>query len=160
MAYSNPKNSGTVFGRVTRKPQIFNNSDGSSKVKFTVAAAHNYKTGGQYGTDFVGVQAYIPANRDSLLKVYEELEEGQMVMIGYSLKTNSYPKNGKTIYELVAQINTIDTQIEPKSVRESRQLAKAFNAVEEADAADAPAEPEAEVTPDAVAKDAAENPYV
>lgn len=45
----NIRNYGIVTGRLTRDPQVFENRDGSRKIKFTVAAQNHFTNGqGEY----------------------------------------------------------------------------------------------------------------
>ena len=42
----NIRNYGIVTGRLTRDPAVYNNNDGSRKIRFTVAAQDHFTDGG------------------------------------------------------------------------------------------------------------------
>lgn len=64
---SNPRNSGTVIGRLTKDPVVFNNQDGSKKVAFTLMADHDYTDAqGNRGADAVPVEAFVRATTNGL----------------------------------------------------------------------------------------------
>lgn len=135
----NIKNFGVIVGRLTKNPVIFNNSDGSRKVMLTVAAQQNYKNAAnERGTDFISLEAFV-SNKSQGLGVYEYMHSGDMVGLSYTVKSNSYEKNGETVYTQVLQVTDVDL-MESKAAQ-ARRAAVAANAAA-VDAA-APAAPEA-----------------
>lgn len=137
----NIKNYGVIIGRLTKDIVVFPNSDGSKKVMLTVAAQDNFKNAaGERGTQFVNLEAFV-SNQSQGLGVYEYMHKGDLVGIGYTVKSNSYEKNGETIYTQVLQVTDVDL-MESKSAQ-ARRAAVATNAAAVAPAADAPAAPAA-----------------
>lgn len=122
----NIKNFGTVIGRLTKEPVVFSNSDGSRKVMLTVATQDNFKNaGGERGTQFVNLEAFV-SNQTQGLGVYDYMHKGDMVGIGFTVKSNSYEKNGETVYSQVLQVTDVDL-MESKTAQE-RRAAIAANA--------------------------------
>lgn len=131
----NVRNYGCITGRLTKEPKVFTNSDGSRKVMLTVAAQQNFKNaGGERGTDFVNLEAFV-SNQSQGLGVYEYMHTGDMVGLAYTVKSNSYEKNGETIYAQVLQVTDVDLMESKAS--QARRAAVAANAA--AVAGDAPA---------------------
>lgn len=131
---ANTRNLGIATGRLTREANIYENKDGSHKVKLTVAVKDNFKSKGEFGTQFVPVEAFVPKD-SKILPVYEGLAKGDLVSVSYSVVTPEpyTDKNGVTQYPVVLQIQSIDTTLEPKSAKDGRQLAQAV-AAEDLDA--------------------------
>ena len=131
----NIKNFGVITGRLTKEPTVFTNSDGSRKVMLTVAAQDNFKNAaGERGTQFVSLEAFI-SNKSQGLGVYEYMHKGDMVGLSYTVKSNSYEKNGETVYAQVLQVTDVDLMESKAS--QARRAAVAANAA----AIDAPAAP-------------------
>lgn len=121
MATPNLKNSGTVIGRTTREVKIFENSDGSHKAVLTVAARDNFRTKGQYESQFVPLEAFIPKD-SKLLAVFQGIKKGHMIGATYAVTTPApYEKDGVMQYPVVLQIQSIDTTLESKNVRDERE---------------------------------------
>lgn len=136
----NIKNYGVIIGRLTKNPTVFTNSDGSRKVMLTVAAQDNFKNAaGERDSQFVNVEAFV-SNKSANLGVYEYMHKGDMVGIGYTVKSNSYQKNGETVYTQVLQVTDVDL-MESKSAQ-ARRAAVTANA-----AAVAPAPAAADAAP-------------
>ena len=96
------RNFGVVEGRLVREPAIFQNSDGSKKIKFTVAAQDNYKSTTpdgkkEKGSQIINLEAFVPAGRDKT--VYDLMHKGDMIGAQFSVRTNNYEKNGELIYD-------------------------------------------------------------
>lgn len=146
----NIKNFGIINGRLTKEPVIFTNSDGSKKVMLTVAAQDNFKNAaGERGTQFVNLEAFV-SNKSTGLGVYEYMHKGDMVGLSYTVKSNSYEKNGETIYTQVLQVTDVDLMESKAS--QNRRAAIAANAAAVGDApadavVDAPAEAPAAPAP-------------
>lgn len=117
---ANIRNTGTVIGRLTKDPVVFDNSDGSKKVMITVAVKDNFKTHDEYGTQFVQLQAFVSNKKDGL-GVYGFMEKGSMVGIEYSVRTNNYTAaDGTPRYEQILFIEGVDL-MESKSDASARK---------------------------------------
>lgn len=111
---ANLRNVGRVIGRLTKDPVVFTNKDGSRKIMLTVAARDNFKAkDGSTGTQFVPVEAFIPANKQGN-GVYDYMSKGHMVGIEYEVRNNNFKdKDGKDHYEISLLIQAVDL-MEPK----------------------------------------------
>lgn len=111
---ANLRNSGRVIGRLTKDPVIFTNKDGSRKIMITIAARDNFKAkDGSTGTQFVPVEAFVPANKQGN-GVYDYMSKGHMVGVEYEVRNNNYKdKDGKDHYEISLLVQTVDL-MEPK----------------------------------------------
>lgn len=131
----NLDNVGFAEGRCSHDPTVFDNKDGSKKVRITLALADNYKgRDGQRGTQYIPMEAFISADRfaSNGLGVYDNIKSGDKVKVEYSLRNNNYTDKdtGKPVYGIVAVIDSIKMQ-EPKTVTDARHAAKAAEAVVE-----------------------------
>ena len=104
----NIRNFGVAEGRLTRDPYIVENKDGSKKVMLTVAAQNDFKNkDGKRDSQFISLEGFIPAGKDT--GVYTLLHKGDMVGLGYTVRTNNYTdKKGGTVYSQVLFIQTVD----------------------------------------------------
>lgn len=104
----NIRNFGVAEGRLTRDPYIVENRDGSKKVMLTVAAQNDFKNkDGKRDSAFISLEGFIPAGKDT--GVYTLLHKGDMVGLGYTVRTNNYTdKNGEMVYSQVLFIQTVD----------------------------------------------------
>ena len=121
----NLNNYGIVTGRLTTDPFIYQNSDGSRKIRITLAVSDNYKnTNGKRSTQFLPLEAFIPVDRK--LGVFDMVHAGDKISAAYTVKNNNYTdKNtNKMIYRLVLQIERISFE-ESKTTTTARQAAKA-----------------------------------
>lgn len=115
-------NYGVVTGRVTKDPMIYTHSDGSRKVKVTVAAADNFISGPnkEKQTRFIPVEAFIPATKQGN-GVYELIGKGDLIMVGYSVRNNHYiDKNGEQQFNIVLNVEEVQL-LESKSVTDKRK---------------------------------------
>ena len=122
----NLNNYGIVTGRLTTDPFIYQNSDGSRKIRITLAVSDNYKnTNGKRSTQFLPLEAFIPVDRK--LGVFDMVHAGYKISAAYTVKNNNYTdKNtNKMIYGLVLQIERISFE-ESKTTTTARQAAKAI----------------------------------
>lgn len=116
---SNPRNSGTVVGRLTKDPVIFANQDGSKKVAFTLMADHNYTDSeGNRGADAVPVEAFVRATTNGT-GPFASIHKGDLVAVNLKLRQDRYTKQGVEIFELKAIVEDI-TFLEPRSVTQAR----------------------------------------
>ena len=121
----NLNNYGIVTGRLTTDPFIYQNNDGSRKIRITLAVSDNYKnTDGKRSTQFLPLEAFIPVDRK--LGVFDMVHAGDKISAAYTVKNNNYTdKNtNKMIYGLVLQIERISFE-ESKTTTTARQAAKA-----------------------------------
>lgn len=121
----NLNNYGIVTGRLTTDPFIYQNNDGSRKIRITLAVSDNYKNpDGKRSTQFLPLEAFIPVDRK--LGVFDMVHAGDKIFAAYTVKNNNYTdKNtNKMIYGLVLQIERISFE-ESKTTTTARQAAKA-----------------------------------
>lgn len=122
----NLNNYGIVTGRLTTDPFIYQNNDGSRKIRITLAVSNNYKNpDGKRSTQFLPLEAFIPVDRK--LGVFDMVHAGDKISAAYTVKNNNYTdKNtNKMIYGLVLQIERISFE-ESKTTTTARQAAKAI----------------------------------
>ncbi|MGN8807526.1 MULTISPECIES: single-stranded DNA-binding protein [unclassified Blautia] len=122
----NLNNYGIVTGRLTTDPFIYQNNDGSRKIRITLAVSDNYKnTDGKRSTQFLPLEAFIPVDRK--LGVFDMIHAGDKISAAYTVKNNNYTdKNtNKMVYGLVLQIERISFE-ESKTTTTARQAAKAI----------------------------------
>ena len=122
----NLNNYGIVTGRLTTDPFIYQNNDGSRKIRITLAVSNNYKNPeGKRSTQFLPLEAFIPVDRK--LGVFDMVHAGDKISAAYTVKNNNYTdKNtNKMIYGLVLQIERISFE-ESKTTTTARQAAKAI----------------------------------
>lgn len=131
----NLRNNFQAIGRLTQDPAVFDNKDGSKKVRFTIAVKDNY-TGkdGERDSQFIPVEAFITADAAAKngIGVYGNMHQGDLVGVTGQIKNNNYKdKDGVDHYDLVLSIETRDL-LEPKSVTDKRALDRAVAAGEAA----------------------------
>ena len=134
---ANAQNSGIVIGRLSKAVAAFQNGDRSRKMMVTLAVPNNYKDAqGNTTTEFVSLEGFVPADKQD--GVYGLMHEGDLVAIGYHLKSNNYTDktSGEQVYGQVCRIDSIEL-LETKAVTEARAQRKAEEA---AKAAEAPAQ--------------------
>ena len=97
---TNLSNYGVLTGRLTQDPQIFNNSDGSKKVKMTIATQNNYKdANGERSSQFIPTEAFIPAgSAKEGIGPYALMHQGDKVTAMTTLKNNYTDKNAELAY--------------------------------------------------------------
>lgn len=121
----NLNNYGVATGRLTSDPFVYQNTDGSQKVRITLAANDNYKNAdGKRSTQFLPFEAFIPAERN--LGVFSMIHSGDKISVAYTVKNNNYrDKNtNEMIYGIILQIEKISLE-ESKATTTARQAAKA-----------------------------------
>lgn len=135
----NIRNCGTVIGRLTKDPVIFNNGDGSRKIMVTVAAQDNYKNANnERGTQFVALEAFV-SNKSNGLGAFDYMHKGDLVGFEYTVRNNNYTdKNGNNHYGQVLFIQSTDL-MESRKSQAARATANAASAA--ADMPDADEEP-------------------
>ena len=98
----NLNNYGVATGRLTADPFVYQNTDGSQKVRITLATNDNYKNAdGKRSTQFLPFEAFIPADRNP--GVCTMIHSGDKISIAYTVKNNNYrDKNtNEMIYGIV-----------------------------------------------------------
>lgn len=132
---SNIANNVTTIGRLTSDPVLFQNQDGSRRVRLTVAARNNFTSrDGKVKSQFVSLTKLLPSDRGN--GAFDYIHEGDLVGFGSHVESDSYEKNGETIYVQTLEIDTVDLSLEPKAVRIERFNKKqAEKAVKQAEAA-------------------------
>ena len=107
----NLNNYSVATGRLTADPFVYQNTDGSQKVRITLATNDNYKNAdGKRSTQFLPFEAFIPADRNP--GVYTMIHSGDKISIAYTVKNNNYrDKNtNEMIYGIVLQIEKISLE--------------------------------------------------
>lgn len=106
---ANVRNFGIALGRLVADPKVFDNADGSKKVRFTLAVRDNFKTQGEYKSQFIPFEAFIPAGKG--LGVYEYTKKGSLVDLEYSVRSSVQEKDGQKNYfinHLVTSVELLD----------------------------------------------------
>ncbi len=123
----NVKNNFQVIGRLTSDPFIFENKDGSKKVRFTIASKENYKSKkGKRDTQFIPVECFLSAKSVSKndIGVFAYAHKGDYVAVTGRIRNNNFTdKNGELHYELLLQVETYDF-MEYKTTNRNRGLNK------------------------------------
>lgn len=104
----NNRNNGVVIGRLVRDVKRFTNKDNSQKVFLTIAAKRNFKNAkGEYDTDFISVEGFIPSNKTKT--VFDYIKKGDMVAVAYTIRTSAYTDaTGKTNYTSCLFVQNVD----------------------------------------------------
>ena len=128
----NMSNFGICEGRITKKPVMMANKDGSKKAFVTLAVQDNFASGAdkEKKTQFLNLEGFsVPKNRKA--SVYEKLEVGDKVAIQYRVETPSYEKDGQKVYRTVLTIENIQFKesMAEKTARQARHAAAAAAAV-------------------------------
>lgn len=137
----NIDNYGVTSGRLVSDPQIYDNADGSRKVRITIAAANNYKNrDGSRSSQFLPLEDFIPSRRARKGNgVYDLMHQGDKVTVQYTVRNNNYTRdNGEQIYNIVLHIDSVRLD-ETKAITEARQAAKAAGTETEKPEAETPA---------------------
>lgn len=127
----NMNNYAVVRGRLTADPAVFANKDGSSKVKFTIAAENNYKNkDGKREAQMIAVETYA---KDFEKSPFAKIHKGDKVSCECSLRNNNYEKDGQMVYSTIVFVENIQFE-ESKSVTEARAAENAAKAAAAAQA--------------------------
>lgn len=130
----NIRNNGILVGRLTKDVKMFQNADKSRKALVTIAVPNNYKDAdGKQTSEYIQVEGFVPAEKSD--GVYAFMRKGDLVAIGYGVKTNNYTDktSGEEVYGQVLRINSIEL-LESKSVTDARAARAAAGETEEVDA--------------------------
>ena len=97
---SNPRNNGTVIGRLASDPRHFTNQDGSKKVVFTIMADRNWTNAqNERQADGIPVEAFVRAATQGL-GPYANIHKGDLVAVNTSLRMDRYTRNGEPVFDL------------------------------------------------------------
>lgn len=126
----NVRNSFQVIGRLTQDAKVFDNADGSKKVRFTLAAKDNFKSGteNEAKSQFIPVEAFVSANavKKNGIGRYGLIHKGDQVAVTGQIQNNNYTdKDGVNRYDLVLRIETLDL-MESRTVTEQRAINNAM----------------------------------
>ena len=144
----NMRNYGIAEGRMTTDPVIFDNKDGSKKVKIKLAVRDNYKDkDNNYGSEFIQFDGFIKKDAQNL-GVYASMHKSDLVAIRYEVRSGSYKDaNGNDVYTQTLLIQEVDLK-ESKSVTDARAEKRAAETAAGSPVAQpAAAVPAAEATP-------------
>ncbi len=123
----NMSNFGMCEGRITKKPVMMENKDGSKKAFVTIAVQDNFASGTdkERKTQFLNLEGFVPKDRKA--SVYEKLEVGDKVAIQYRVETPSYEKDGQKVYKTALVIENIQFKesMAEKTARQARHAADA-----------------------------------
>lgn len=127
----NLRNEFKLIGRLTDDPVVFENTDGSKKVRLTLAVKDNFSSkDGQKGSQFLPCEGFISADAAAKngLGLYDKMHKGDMVAVSGQIQNNNWTgKDGTPHYELVLHIETRE-MLESKAVTEQRQVNRAVAA--------------------------------
>ena len=124
----NIRNNFQLVGRLTQDPQVFDNQDGSKKVRIILAAKDNFQgKDGTYGSQFIPCEGFV--TKESVAKngigVYANMHKRDMVGVTGQIQNNNYKdKDGVDHFDITLHIETRDL-LEPKSITDARLGARA-----------------------------------
>lgn len=127
----NLNNYGMLTGRLAKDPLVFDNKDGSRKVKLTLAVQNNYrnKDTGEHEAQFIPLEAFIPSGKTGL-GAYDYMHKGDKITVQYAVKVTHYTDvSSADIYAVVLQIENVRldetrTNTETKTTTQKRRTRK------------------------------------
>lgn len=130
---ANLHNHGLLKGRLTSDPSVFDNKDGSKKVKFTLAVARAYKNAdGTRTSDFIPVEAFVSKDSNAM-NIYNNIKKGDLISVAIEMRSNVYTdKQGKNVYDVFNLITAVQFEESKASVDRRRAAAATENSVEPA----------------------------
>lgn len=135
----NMNNFGVLKGRLVADPVTFKNSDGSTKVKFSLACENNYKNkDGKRDSQIIPVEAYVKSDYEK--SPFARIGKGDKISAEISLKQNNYTdkKTNEMVYSTVVFVEGIQFE-ESVAVTTARHAANAAQTTADAAQAAAPA---------------------
>ena len=118
----NLNNFGIAMGRLAADPKIFENADGSRKVRVSVVCKDRYKSDGGKGYQVLPMERFIAKGAN--LGAFGLIHEGDLIEAQYTARSNIYTDDqGETHYGLVLMIEQIEIR-ESKTVTERRRASK------------------------------------
>lgn len=126
----NLNNYGMLTGRLAKDPLVFDNKDGSRKVKLTLAVQNNYRNSktGEHEAQFIPLEAFIPSGKT--LGAYDYMHKGDKITVQYAVKATHYTDvSSNEIYAVVLQIENVRldetrTNTETKTTTQKRRTRK------------------------------------
>ena len=120
-----------LTGRLAKDPLVFDNKDGSRKIKLTLAVQNNYRNSktGEHEAQFIPVEAFIPADKQNL-GAYDYMHKGDKITVQYVVKATRYTDvSSAEIYAVVLQIENVRldetrTNTETKTTTQKRRTRK------------------------------------
>lgn len=126
----NLNNYGVLTGRLAKDILVFDNKDGSRKVKLTLAVQNNYRNAeGIHEAQFIPAEAFIPADKQNL-GAYDYMHKGDKITVQYAVKATHYTDvSSNEIYAVVLQIENVRldetrTNTETKTTTQKRRTRK------------------------------------
>lgn len=125
----NLNNYGVLTGRLAKDVLVFDNKDGSRKVKLTLAVQNNYRNAeGIHEAQFIPVETFIPSGKT--LGAYDYMHKGDKITVQYAVKATHYTDvSSAEIYAVVLQIENVRldetrTNTETKTTTQKRRTRK------------------------------------
>ena len=103
-------NYGVAIGRLVRPPKIYENRDGSHKVRYTLAVRRDFvNREGKRDADFIDLEAFLPVSKPPEQSIYSKLRVGTLLAARYSLSSSIYTDvSGERQYRLSLLTKSID----------------------------------------------------
>lgn len=112
-----------IVGRLGRDVVTFNNNNGSKTHILNVARPRNYADrNGEYGVDFIEVKAFTQTEKAHNFYA-THMKKGRLVEVSANFLSNTYEKNGETVYSMdviVDDINPFHERISTQQAREQQ----------------------------------------
>ena len=127
----NLNNFGLIEGRLTKDPIVFENSDGSRKVLLNVAVRDPYPDRyGNYNSQFVDLQAFVCAGcvAEHGLGPFDHIHKGDLACFGYSVRTNRFERDGRTVFDQVLLVDQVTFKGAAKSASKGSDKAESAEA--------------------------------
>jgi single-strand DNA-binding protein len=111
----NLRNTGQAEGRLMGNPQVFNNTDGSRKVVFTLAVENTWRDeSGAPTIEPVNFEAFVTKAANGNLGPYGNDKKGDLIRVEYGVRANNYKdRDGNQVYGQVLRINSVDFKETP-----------------------------------------------
>ena len=122
---TNPANTLILTGRIAREPAFFKNSDGSQKVKVTLAVQDNFKSGPDKTrkTQFLPMEQFLSAAMGQ--GAWANVTTGSLIQVLAHVESNNYEKDGKTVYGginiVVDSVNYLETKAKTEARRKNNE---------------------------------------
>lgn len=117
-----------LVGRLGRDVVTFNNDDGSKTHILNVARQRNYPDrNGEYGADFIQVKAFTQSDKAHAFYA-KHMVKGRLVSLEGNFSSNTYEKNGETVYSVDVIVDDINPFLERKSFQPTSKSDAQVNA--------------------------------
>ncbi len=119
----NPANIVSITGRLVRDPVIFENKDGSRKVKATIAVQDDFKSGPdkKRQSQFIAVEQFMSVKMGD---PWAGVVKGSRVQLLAHLESNVYEKDGETVYGMKVVVDSVN-YLETRAETDARRAANA-----------------------------------